>query len=45
MTEPTECAAVKTLKAKAHFWATIRLGLLLAGVVLVAVTILARAIL
>ena len=45
MSELQEWAAVKTDRAKLNFWATIRLGMLLGVVVLIVVTLIAKAIL
>jgi hypothetical protein len=43
MSELQEWTAVKTDRAKLNFWATIRMGILLGVVVLIVVTLIARA--
>jgi hypothetical protein len=45
MSELQEWTAVKTVRAKENFWATIKLGMLLGVVVLIVVTLIARALL
>jgi hypothetical protein len=45
MSDIQEWDAVKTHRAKENFWATIKLGLALSVVILVVVTLIARAVL